>query len=128
MEIVPFLSKRDAVQRRKLSQLFLEANFFLFPTLAEAFGIVLCEASAHGLPSLVRDTGGVGGALTDGENGYLLPPEAKGKQYAEKILELVRDRGAYNALVKTSRRAYEERLNWDAWGRAMNPIFEQVTK
>jgi glycosyltransferase involved in cell wall biosynthesis len=126
IEVIPFLSKRDPAQRRRLSQLFLNANFFLFPTAAEAYGIVLCEASAHGLPSLVCDTGGVRGAVTDGENGYLLPPGAKGEQYAEKILELVRDCGAYNDLVKTSRRAYEERLNWDAWGRAMKPIFERV--
>ena len=128
IEVIPFLSKRDPVQRGRLSQLFLEANFLVFPTAAEAFAIVLCEASAYGLPSLVSDTGGLHGSVTDGENGYLLPLDAKGEQYAEKILELVRDRGVYDELVRTSRMAYEERLNWDAWGRAMKPIFEQVTK
>lgn len=126
MEIIPFLNKRNAVERERLSQLFLEANFFLFPTIAEAFGIVLCEASAHGLPSLVRNTGGVGGAVTDGENGYLMPPDAKGKEYAERILWILKDTSAYDELVKTSRTAYEERLNWDAWGRLARPIFEQV--
>lgn len=126
MEIIPFLNKRNAVERERLSQLFLEANFFLFPTIAEAFGIVLCEASAHGLPSLVRNTGGVGGAVTDGENGYLMPPDAKGKEYAERILWILKDTSAYDELVKTSRTAYEERLNWDAWGRLVRPIFEQV--
>jgi glycosyltransferase involved in cell wall biosynthesis len=128
VEIVPFLNKSDPVQRRRLSQLFLRANFFLFPTMAEAFGIVLCEASAHGLPALVRSTGGVGGAVTDGENGYLLPPDAEGKQYAERILSILEDSGAYNRLVKTSRMAYEERLNWDAWGRSVKPVFERVLK
>ena len=128
IEIVPFLSKADPVQRRRLSQLFLEANYFLFPTLAEAYGIVLCEASAHGLSSLARNTGGVGGAVTDGENGYLLPPDATGKQYANKILEIVQDSGTYERLVLSSRMAYEERLNWDAWGRAVKPIFEQVVE
>jgi glycosyltransferase involved in cell wall biosynthesis len=126
IEVIPFLSKRDPAQLQRLSQLFLDANFFLFPTMAEASAIVLCESSAHGLPALVRNTGGVGGVITDGENGYLLPANAKGKQYAEKILEIVRDRSAYDDLVRRSRLAYEERLNWDAWGRAMRPIFEQV--
>lgn len=126
MVIIPFLNKRDPEQRRRLSELFLEASFFLFPTMAEAYGIVLCEASAHGLPSLVRDTGGVGGAVVDGENGYLLPPDATGKQYAEKVLEIVRDRCVYDELVRTSRMAYEERLNWDAWGRSVKPIFMQA--
>jgi glycosyltransferase involved in cell wall biosynthesis len=126
--VIPFLSKRDPAQLQRLSRLFLVANFFLFPTMAEASAIVLCEASAHGLPALVRNTGGVGGVITDGENGYLLPADAEGKQYAERILEIVRDRSAYDDLVRRSRLAYEERLNWDAWGRAMRPIFEQMSE
>lgn len=126
IEVVPFLSKRNPAQKRRLSQLFQDANFLLFPTLAEAYGIVLCEASAHGVPSLARDTGGVGSALTNGENGYLFPPDATGKQYANKILEISRDGNSYERLVLSSRMAFEDRLNWDAWGRAVKPIFEQV--
>lgn len=125
VEMFSFLSKRDPAQRHKLSQLFLQANFFLFPTVAEAFGIVLCEASAYGVPSLASDTGGVGGALVNGENGYLLSADASGKQYAEKILEIIKCPGRYEELVRSSRRLYEEKLNWDAWGRAVRPIFTQ---
>ncbi len=122
--VVPFLNKNDPEQSRKLSALFLEANFFLFPTSTEALGIVLCEASAHGLPSLVRDTGGVGGVIREGVNGYLLPGEAEGAAYAEKIVEICRDPGTYAQLVRGSRDEYEERLNWDAWGEAVKGIFE----
>ena len=128
MEVIPFLNKHDAEQRRKLSSLFLHANFFLFPTMAEAYGIVLCEASAHGLPSLVRNTGGVGGAITDGENGYLMSPDAKGADYAAKVIELIRDPDEYERLVRSSRTAYEQRLNWDAWGRSVQPIFAQAVR
>ncbi len=126
MEVIPFLNKNDSEQRQRLSKIFLDASFFLFPTVAEAYGIVLCEASAHGLPSLVRNTGGVGGAVTDEKNGYLMPPDAEGVEYAEKIVELIQDPAAYCSLVKASRVAYDERLNWDAWGHAVRPIFEQV--
>ncbi len=124
MTVVPFLNKNDPEQRRRLSRLFLEANFFLFPTSTEALGIVLCEASAHGLPSLVRETGGVGGAIRDGVNGYLMPADAEGAAYAEKILGICADPQAYRHMVRSSRDEYEQRLNWDAWGRAMKPIFE----
>ncbi len=126
MTVEPFLNKSDPTQRRRLSQLFLTANFFLFPTATEALGIVLCEASAHGLPSLVRNTGGVGGVVTEGVNGYLLSPDADGSAYAQKILEICADPGAYQALVRSSRLAYERQLNWDAWGKAVKPVFEQV--
>ena len=127
LTVVPFLNKNDPGQRAELSQLFLKANFFLFPTATEALGIVLCEASAHGLPSLVRHTGGVGSVITEGMNGYLLPPEAPGSAYAQKVLELCDDPAAYEKLIHSSRQAFEERLNWDAWGRAVKPIFERVT-
>jgi glycosyltransferase involved in cell wall biosynthesis len=126
LEVIPFLNKRDPAQRQKLSQEFLGANFLLFPTTAEAYGIVVCEASAHGLPTLARDTGGTGGAVTNGENGYLLAPDAKGEQYAEKILSIVQDRRVYDGLVSRSRKAFEERLNWDAWGRSVAAIFKDV--
>jgi glycosyltransferase involved in cell wall biosynthesis len=128
LKVIPFLNKRDPAQRRRLSQLFLDANFFLFPTLAEAFGIVMCEASAHGLPSLVRDTGGTGGAIVDGENGYLMPPNSTGSEYAEKILTIVEDIRVYDDLVRSSRKLFEDRLNWDAWGRAVKPIFEAAVE
>lgn len=128
LEVIPFLNKHDSVQRRRLSQLFLGANFFLFPTLAEAYGIVLCEASAHGLPSLARDTGGTGGAVADGENGFLMPWDATGEQYAEKIMSIVENRTVYDGLVRSSRKLYEERLNWDAWGCAVAPIFRSAVE
>lgn len=122
--VVPFLNKNDPAQRHELSTLYLEANFFLFPTSTEALGIVVCEASAHGLPSLVRDTGGVGGVLREGVNGHLLAAGAGGAAYAERILEISRDPAGYKDLVRGSRDEYEQRLNWDAWGRAVKPVFQ----
>ena len=126
--VIPFLSKQNPLHRAKLSALFSEAHFFVFPTMAEAFGIVLCEASAHGVPSLVRNTGGVGGAIEDGRNGCLMHPDAKGRDYAETIVNILQTPGRYPALVNSSRDAYETRLNWDAWGRSLRTVFERVAK
>jgi glycosyltransferase involved in cell wall biosynthesis len=70
----------------KPPQLFIEANFFLLPTISEAFGFVLCEASAHELPSLVRIAGGFRGVLAGCESRYRIPPTAKGKQSPGRIL------------------------------------------
>jgi glycosyltransferase involved in cell wall biosynthesis len=127
VRIIPFLDKNDPEQRQKLSDLFLSSHFLLFPTQAEAAGIVVCEASAHGLPALVRKTGGVGGVLRDGRNGMLLPPDATGADYAAEIVALVETPDRYAALVVSSRAEYEQYLNWDTWGEAVKPIFENVT-
>lgn len=128
VNIIPFLSKRNPTQRKALSDLLLQSHFFLFPTRAEAYGLVLCEASAHGLPSLVSNTGGVGGAIRDNENGYILPITATGPHFAQRICEIIESPEAYARLVLGSRNAYETRLNWDAWGITVKPIFEAVIK
>ncbi len=125
ISVVPFLNKHKLEELHALSQLYLNANFFLFPTFGEAAAIVLCEASAHGLPSIVRNTGGLASVVTDGVNGYLLPETAMGQEFAEKIFEILNDGDRYSRLVRGSRQAYEERLNWDAWGRAVQPLFER---
>jgi len=123
---VRFLRKSIPIERQQLSQLYLNSHLFIFPTQAEAFGTVLCEASAHGLPVLAADTGGVGGAIRDGENGYLLPVSATGSDYASKAQEIIRSSDAYERLVQGSRDAYESRLNWDAWAKSVRPVFEAV--
>lgn len=118
MRTIPFLDKSDALQRQELVDLFLKSDFLLLPTRSECFGVVFCEASAFGLPIITTDTGGVAGAVRDGDNGILLPESARGAQYAEVIRELHEDPRRYGELVRGGRDAFEDRLNWDAWGIA----------
>ena len=126
LHVIPFLNKHDPEQRKRLYQLFLQSHFLLLPTRAEGLGVVTCEASAFGLPTLATDTGGVRGALNDGVNGFLLPPEAPGSAYAGKIAGLISTPDLYQELVISSRNEFERSLNWDAWGRAMRPVIEGV--
>jgi glycosyltransferase involved in cell wall biosynthesis len=124
--VIPYLSKRDPVQREQISQLFHDAHFLLLPTRAEAFGIVICEAASHGLPALVTDTGGTSSALKHGVNGFLMPFEARGVQYADQIVAAIADPAQYAALVVSCRDRYDHSLNWDSWAIAMRAVMETV--
>jgi glycosyltransferase involved in cell wall biosynthesis len=126
--VIPFLNKHDPMQREQLTNLFYDAHFMLLPTRAEAFGIVICEASAHGLPVLVAETGGTNGALEDGVNGYLMPYDAGGLEYADRILSIIAHPEWYKALVVSSRDRYEKHLNWDAWACSMREVMQSVLK
>lgn len=117
LEVVPFLDKNNPTQFDQLKKLFLSSDIFILPTRVDAYGIAFCEASAYGLPSLGTDTGGVSGALHEGINGYRFSIEAGGKEYAEKILELLSDEKKYFSLKESSRKLFEDKLNWDAWAR-----------
>lgn len=119
IRVVPFLSKGDPAQRRRLGELYLGSDLLFLPSRHECYGIVFCEANAFGLPVVATDTGGVSGIVREGENGHLLPESAGGADYARVIRRLHEDRPALERLRRGSREAYEERLNWDAWGRGV---------
>lgn len=128
MTVIPFLDKNDKQQRGKLEKLYAMSDFLLLPSRYDCTPIVFCEANAFGLPIIATHTGGVPEVVKAGENGFVLPYGAGGTEYAEVIARIYRDDQRYSELVRSSRAAFEDRLNWDAWGTAMKRlIVEQLT-
>jgi glycosyltransferase involved in cell wall biosynthesis len=125
MRIIPFLDKTAAADMKKLYELFSLTDFLLLPTRAEGFGIVFCEANAFGVPAITSDTGGVSGAVTNGENGYRLPLSATGAEYARLIADIYLDDHRYKKLSQTSREKFEKQLNWDAWATSLREIIAE---
>jgi glycosyltransferase involved in cell wall biosynthesis len=75
---------------------------------------------------LTTATGGLTEIVRDGRNGFTFPVGTPGRTYAEKMLGLLADRDRYRALCATSREEYDARLNWDAAGRHVRRILDQV--
>lgn len=125
MIVIPFLDKSDERQRKELTNLFLKSDFLLLPTRSECYGIVFCEANAFGLPVITTNTGGVSGVIKQGENGFMLPITAKGTDYAEIIFTIYRDDQCYHQLIKASRAAFDDRLNWDTWAITVRRIIDK---
>lgn len=126
LTIIPYLDKNDREQRDRLDQLYREADFFLLPTRADCNPIVLCEAAAHGLPSIVRATGGVPYAVREGETGILVPPSATKTDYATVISEIFANPDRLERLRQSSRDAFEARLNWPVWGRRVSELIQNL--
>jgi len=122
LNVIPFINKNDPHGRAQLDRLFKNSDFFLLPTRAECFGIVVCEACAYGLPVLSTQTGGISELIRDGQNGFLFPLQARGYQYAAKIFDLYKNANTYQGLRASSREEYERRLNWDTWGKKIEEI------
>lgn len=113
--VIPFLDKNDPAQAKKLSDLYLESDFLILPTRNECFGIVFCEAAAHGVISIATATGGVPDVVKHGTTGFVLAPECGGREYAERISEVMSDKDHLSTLRRNARDDYENRLNWEAW-------------
>ncbi len=124
MKVYPFLNKNEPADYSQFQKLLREAHFLIFPTRAECQGIVICEASAYGVPSITTKTGGIAGVLENGINGYQLDLEAGASEYAELILQTFNDEQLYRKLVYQSRSKYEKELNWGAWGLSVKQIIQ----
>jgi glycosyltransferase involved in cell wall biosynthesis len=109
--------------RRRLAELYAAADVFLLPTRAECFGVVFCEAAAHGLPVVSTDTGGVGTAVAAGRTGLLLPEGSGAGAYAAAVRRLVEEPGLYERLAAGARRRFEEELTWE---RAARRLLDRV--
>ena len=126
LTIIAYLDKNNREQRNRLDQLYRDADFFLLPTRADCYGIVFCEAAAHGVPSIAPATGGVPGAICDGETGILLPPNATKADYATVISETFANPNRLARLRQSSRDAFEAQLNWQAWGRRVSDLMQTL--
>lgn len=126
MKVIPFLDKNDPEDYKELQELFLKNDFLILPSRTEAYGVVFCEANAYGLPAITTDTGGIPGVVEEGKNGFMLPLDARGDQYANLIRKLYEDEEKYYQLVKSSRGTFEDKLNWDSWGRRVSEYIKQL--
>lgn len=126
LTIIPYLDKNDREQRERLHQLYRDTDFFLLPTRADCYGIVFCEAAAHGVLSVAPATGGVPSAVREGENGILVPPGATKLDYASVISKIFSDPDRMERLRHSSRNAFEARLNWQVWGQRVSDLIQRL--
>ena len=84
-----------------LPGLYQSASIFLFPTLADVWGVVANEACAAGLPVLVSPHAGVVDELVcDGQNGFVRPLEVD--QWSECAVRLLQDQALWKSFSRRS--------------------------
>lgn len=111
------LDKNDPVQLQQMLELYRRATFFVLPTQQDCTPMVFAEANMMGTPAVTCDTGGVSSVVRHGKNGLVLAGTATASDYADAIEACWKDSTGYEALRRSSRNEYEERLNWKVWAR-----------
>jgi glycosyltransferase involved in cell wall biosynthesis len=124
MKVIPFLNKNDASQMGSFTELFQHTHLLFLPSKAECFGIVFCEASAFGIPSITTNTGGIPNAVIDGENGYCLDVNATPSEYFNTISQLIENPSQYQSLSASSRALYLSTLNWNHWAHSIAELIQ----
>lgn len=68
-----FIDKSSREGLGALRAELLAAHFLVLPSRAEAMGIALVEAHAHGVPTIASDVGGITSVVERGVNGFAFP-------------------------------------------------------
>jgi len=126
LEVIPFLNKNKPEDHERFVELLSTSHFLILPTRADCSLLVACESNAYGMPAIATSVGGVPDTVKDGVNGYALPYEAEGDRYADLIAEIYGDKERYHRLIESSRRRYEDELNWDKWAERFGEIYPRV--
>ncbi len=105
---------------------FLKSHHLMvMPSLREAFGVAVLEASACGRAVVASDVGGVREVLIDGRTGLLTPPgDAEG--LAAAIIKLARDADLCKRMGQAGRQFVTEHYSWDKSLDMMIGLYEQV--
>jgi glycosyltransferase involved in cell wall biosynthesis len=121
-----FISKASGEGIQKLERLFSESHFLIVPSRAEAYGLVFCEASSFGLPSLSTNVGGISTVIRDGINGKTFSLDSNAKDYASFILDHFNHFPGYRQLAYSSFHESESRLNWEVAGKSLMQLLKDL--
>jgi glycosyltransferase involved in cell wall biosynthesis len=93
---------RPPVARAELPRIYREADVVVFPTVNDAFGLVILEAMACGVPVIATEHSGARDIITDGVDGFIVPARDPAA-IAERLEVLLADRGRARRMGEAAR-------------------------
>jgi glycosyltransferase involved in cell wall biosynthesis len=104
--------------------LFRTHDVFVFPTLADAFPLVVLEAMQAGLPVVSSDEGAIPDMVLDGETGFVVPP-GDVTAVADRLARLLRDGALRRRLGERGRARYREHFTEARFEQALADVLER---
>lgn len=118
---VEFLGQRDDIP-----EVFHNLDLLVLATTQpEAFGRVIIEASASGVPVVATRVGGVVDIIEDGLNGILVPPEDVAAM-SEAIIKLLKDRKCAFYMAKEARKKVEKNFSLEQMVEKNISLYEEA--
>jgi glycosyltransferase involved in cell wall biosynthesis len=111
--------------RNDVPDLLALSDVFVLPTLDEALPTVLAEAMAAEKPIVVSAVGGVPEMVTDGANGFLVPP-ADPARLAVACIQLLQHPDQAQAMARIGRDIVEQRFNIRNQARRLGDLYQEV--
>lgn len=120
-EAVTFLGNR-----RDIPEILRRSDLLVMPSIAEeAFGRVIVEAQASGVPVVATRVGGVVEIIEDGKNGLLVHPRDD-EALAEAISRILKDPPLAARLAQEGRRKVEEKFSLVRMAEDTLKVYEEA--
>ncbi|WP_227378020.1 glycosyltransferase family 4 protein [Haladaptatus halobius] len=100
-------------------------HLLAMPSTYEAFGIVYLEGMGFGLPALATTAGGADEIVSDGENGFLVPPNDP-RAIAERLEPVLDDRDRLREMSLAARETYEMHHSWTETGSRIRDFLQRL--
>jgi teichuronic acid biosynthesis glycosyltransferase TuaC len=111
---------------REVLKWYAVADIFVLPSLSEGRPTVINEAMATGCAIVATDISGIPEQVTDGYNGFLVPPRDPAA-LAEKIACLAEDEEEVARMGRNSRKKLlAEDLTWERYADRVTGIYRQL--
>jgi len=118
---VEFLGARD-----NLPQLYSRLNVLVLPTVTqEAFGRVLIEAGASGVPVIATRVGGIVDIVQDGENGILVEPKDP-SGLASAITKILQQPKLARRMARAARKQVEEKFTLEKMTERTIRVYQET--
>lgn len=114
-----------ALAPEELPPVYAAADLFAWPAVNEAYGMVLLEAQASGLPVVAGRAGGVAAIVADGETGLLTRP-GDPLSFAAAVARLLGDGDLRAAMGQAAQRAIAARHSMAAAAAALDRTLAAV--
>ena len=114
------LNNEDLVAKLK------STHVLVVPSSYEGFGIVYLEGMAFGLPAIGTTAGAASEIITDGETGFLVPPD-DAKTLVERLSTLANDRDLLARMSVNALERYRQQPTWEETaGRIRKFLYRMV--
>lgn len=114
----------DAVDVQTKTDAFAACDVFCLPSTQESFGGVFTEAWSLGKPVVGVDIPAVRALISDGEDGFLVPPRPEA--LAERLRYLLEHPRLRLALGEAGRRKVEARYTWERLAALTEQVYQHV--
>ena len=124
IKIIPFMSKNNQKNIFKLKKLYLNSDYFILLSKAEAFGLVIQEATSYGLPLILNNVDGMKYVANKNYTIFVNKKDSP-REIASKIINLNNNLSKYK---RFSFNSYSSSFNnnWNNISRRIDKVINKI--